>query len=57
MMASSSQIKPGDKGKITAKVDIRGRSNVLSKSIQVSSNDPKKPVVTLFLKATIKKQE
>jgi hypothetical protein len=56
-MASSSQIKPGEKGKITAKVDIRGRSNELSKSIQVSSNDPKRPVVTLFLKATIKKQE
>ena len=57
MLASSSQIKPGDKGKITAKVDIKGRSNELSKSIQVFSNDPKKPVVTLFLKAIIKKQE
>jgi hypothetical protein len=55
-MASLSQIKPGDKGKISVKVDISGRSNELSKSIQVFSNDPKRPVVTLFLKAIIKKQ-
>jgi hypothetical protein len=54
-MASSSHLKPGDKGKISAKVDIRGRSNELSKSIQVFSNDPKRPVVNLYLKAIIKK--
>jgi hypothetical protein len=56
VVASSSHIKPGDKGQITAKVDIKGRSGGLSKSIQVFSNDPKRPTVTLSLKAIIKKQ-
>jgi len=53
-MASSSRLKPGEKGKITAKVDIKGRRGIISKSVQVFSNDPKRPVVTLFLKAMIK---
>lgn len=55
-MASSDHIKPGEKGKITAKIDTQGRTGQLSKSIQVSSNDPKRPAVTLFLKATVKKK-
>jgi hypothetical protein len=53
-MVSSDHIKPGDKGKITAKIDIQGRKGVLSKSIRVFSNDPRNPTVTLALKATIK---
>jgi hypothetical protein len=53
-MASSSHLKPGEKGKITARIDIRGRKGVVSKSVQVFSNDPKKPVVNLSLKSTIK---
>jgi len=53
-MASSSRIKPEEKGKITAKIDIKGRKGIVSKTVQVFSNDPKKPVVTLFLKAIIK---
>jgi len=56
VVASSSHIKPGDKGKITAKIDIKGRSGALSKNVQVFSNDPKRPTVTLSLKAIIKKQ-
>lgn len=54
-MASSDHIKPGDNGKITAKVDVKGRTGTLSKTVQVFSNDPKKPVVTLFLKAILNK--
>jgi hypothetical protein len=53
-MASSDHIKPGEKGKITAKIDIQGRRGTLSKSIRVFSNDPRNPTVTLALKATIK---
>lgn len=53
-MASSSHINPGDSGKITAKVDTKGRIGPISKGIQVFSNDPKRPVVSLFLKAVIK---
>lgn len=53
-MASSDHIKPGDKGKISAKIDIKGRKGALSKSVQVLSNDPKRPAVTLSLTANIK---
>jgi Protein of unknown function (DUF1573) len=52
-MASSSHINPGDTGKITAKIDTKGRIGPVSKSIQVFSNDPKRSVVTLTLKAVI----
>ena len=55
-MASSSHLNPGDKGKITAKIDIKERTGIVSKSIQVFSNDPKRRVITLSLKAVIKKQ-
>jgi hypothetical protein len=53
-LASSSQIKPGEKGTITAKVEIKGRSGPISKRVQVFSNDPKKPVVNLSIQALIK---
>jgi hypothetical protein len=53
-MASSDHIKPGEKGRITAKIDIQGRRGTLSKSISVFSNDPRNPTVTLTLKAAIK---
>jgi len=53
-MASSDHLNPGEKGKVTAKVDIKGRAGYLSKSIQIFSNDPKRPVVTLSLKANIR---
>jgi len=52
-MASSSHIKPGETGKITAKIDTKGRTGPLSKGVQVFSNDPKRPLVTLYLKAFI----
>jgi len=53
-MASSSQLKPGEKGKIIAKINIKGRVGSVSKGVQVFSNDPKRSSVTLFLNATIK---
>lgn len=53
-MASSDHLKPGEKGGITATVDTRGRKGVVYKTVQVSSNDPVRPVLTLSLKATIK---
>jgi hypothetical protein len=53
-MASSSHINPGENGKITAKIDTKGRIGPVSKNIQVFSNDPKRSVVTLTLKAVIK---
>jgi len=53
-MASSDHIEPGEKGKITTKIDTHGRAGSLSKSIRVFSNDPRKPTVVLSLKAMIK---
>jgi hypothetical protein len=52
-MASSSHLKPGEKGKITAKIDMMGRKGALYKTIQVFSNDPKRPSAVLSLRATI----
>jgi Protein of unknown function (DUF1573) len=54
-MASSSHLKPGEKGQITAKIDIKGRSGPVSKNVQVFSNDPKRSVVTLSIHAIIQK--
>jgi Protein of unknown function (DUF1573) len=53
VVASSSHLKPGEKGKIDAKINISGRTGYISKSIRVFSNDPKKPEVSLTLKALI----
>lgn len=53
-MASSSCLKPGEKGKIIVRIDIKGKMGSISKTVQVFSNDPKRPVVTLTLKAAIK---
>jgi len=53
-MASSSHLKPGEKGGITARVDTKGRKGIVYKTVQVSSNDPERPVVVLSLRATIK---
>ncbi len=55
-MASSSHIKPGEKGKIQAKINIGGRKGYISKSVKVFSNDPKIPIVKLNLKAIINVQ-
>lgn len=53
-MASSSHIKPGEKGKINAKVDTEGRAGYLQKPIAVYSNDPKRPIVHLYISAILK---
>ncbi len=52
-MASSSHLQPGETGKISARIDTAGRGGIVSKRIQVHSNDPKKPVVSLMLRATV----
>ena len=52
-MASSSQIKPGETGSITASINTKGRKGPLSKIVRVYSNDPKRSVVTLSLNAII----
>jgi hypothetical protein len=53
-MASSSHLKPGEQGRIVAKVATAYRSGVLHKSIDVFTNDPRRPRVILALKVRIK---
>jgi hypothetical protein len=52
-MASSSHLMPGEKGSITAKIDTLTKKGITSETIEVISNDPKRPKVTLMLQATI----
>ncbi len=54
MMASSSRLKPGEKGKIKVSVDIRGRQGKITKTIKVLTNDPQRPEVTLLVRMNIK---
>lgn len=53
-MASSSHITPGEKGKITARINTAGRVGMLHKTVDMFSNDPKRPKITMTLKADIK---
>lgn len=53
-MASSSRLKLGEKGEIITKVDTKGRVGSISKIVKVFSNDPKRPEVTLVIKAMIR---
>ncbi len=52
-MASSSHLKPGEKGSITATLDTRNRAGFIVKTIEVVSNDPDTPKVVLTLKAEV----
>jgi hypothetical protein len=52
-MASSSQIKPGEKGTIVVTLDADSYKGQVVKEIWVYSNDPKKPMATLVLKAEV----
>jgi len=54
VVASSSQLGPGEKGKINVSVDIRGKTGRISKTIQVYANDPANPVTKLAVTMYIK---
>ena len=53
-MASSSRLEPQGKGKISVKVDIKGKSGNIQKTIQVYTNDPANPVTVLSLVMQVK---
>jgi hypothetical protein len=53
VMASSSHLKQGEKGKITAKISTVGKKGLTVETIEVVSNDPKSPKEILTLQATI----
>jgi hypothetical protein len=54
VVASSSRLKPGERGKINVSVDIRGRTGYISKTVQVYASDPKNPVTKLAVRMYIK---
>lgn len=51
---SSRLLKPGEKGSVTAIIDMRGRKGIFFKKIDVYSNDPITPVTTLSVKIAAK---
>ena len=53
-MASSSRLKPGEKGEINVSVDVRGKKGIVSKTVLVYTNDPQRPVTTLSVRMQIK---
>ncbi|OGW28163.1 MAG: hypothetical protein A2X59_13235 [Nitrospirae bacterium GWC2_42_7] len=53
-MASSSHLKPGEKGKISVSVNNNGKSGNISKTIQIYTNNPKKPVTTISVAMRVK---
>jgi hypothetical protein len=53
-MASSSRLKPGEKGKIRLSVDIRGKLGTIYKTVEVNTNDPENSKSTIALRMTIK---
>lgn len=53
-MASSSHLKPGEKGSIRARLDTQNRAGFVVKTVEVVSNDPGRPRVILTLKAAVK---
>jgi hypothetical protein len=50
-MAGSSRLKPGESGSIIVKVDFGFGIGTIVKTIEVFSNDPERPRVTLTLMA------
>ena len=53
MVASSSHLKPGVKGAITAKVSTFNKTGLTVETVEVLSNDTKRPKVILTLRAII----
>jgi hypothetical protein len=52
-MASSSHLKPGEQGTITARMSTTGKKGPATETLEVVSNDPKRPKVTLTLRASV----
>lgn len=54
MMASSSRLKPGERGRFTARVNTKGMKGMVQKTVEVTSNDPERPKVTLTIRAQVR---
>jgi hypothetical protein len=53
VVAGSSHLKAGEKGKITARMSTLMKNGFITETIEVVSNDPKRPAMILTLQATI----
>ena len=54
-MAGSGRLKPGEKGMITARVSTALKDGLTTETVEVVSNDPKRPKIVLTLKAIVLK--
>jgi hypothetical protein len=52
-MAGPSRLKPGGKSSITVRVAPQLKNGVMVEKIEVSSNDPKRPKITLTVQAQV----
>ena len=52
-MASSSHVKPNEKGIITVKVNTLNRKGMIIENVEVISNDSARPQVTLTIRAYV----
>jgi len=53
-MASSSRLKPGERGRFTARLNTKGMRGMVLKTVEVLSNDPERPKVVLTIRADVK---
>jgi hypothetical protein len=53
VVASSSHLKAGEKGGITARISTLMKKGSITETVEVVCNDPKRPKVILTLQATI----
>jgi len=52
-MASSSHLKPGQKGVLTARAETALKKGTVIETVSVLSNDPRRPKIVLTLQATV----
>jgi len=52
-MASSSHIKPNEKGTVTVKVSTASRKGLIVENVEVASNDPLRTQMTLTIRAYV----
>jgi hypothetical protein len=53
VLAGSSHLKPGEKGRIVVHISTLGRQGDAVETVEVVSNDPKRPKVTLTVRARL----
>jgi hypothetical protein len=52
-MAGPSRLKPGEKGSVLVKVTTTGRQGQVIENVEVWSNDPARPRITLTVEAYV----